>query len=624
MKIYDCIVVGGGHAGAESAFAASRMGCSVLLLTMNLDSIGAMSCNPAIGGIGKSQLVREVDALGGLMAKAADACCLQARMLNSSKGPAVRSLRAQQDMSLYKNFIRRQLEQQERLDIRQAEVSGLLMDGDCVAGVRTSLGEEIAGKTVILTTGTFLNGLIHIGLASFPGGRLGEAPSCGLALDLKERGLALSRFKTGTCPRLDGRTINKALLRRQDGDRLPAFFSFSTRSAALPEQPCYITYTNERTHEIIRGGLDRSPLYTGKIKSTGVRYCPSIEDKIVRFSERLRHQIFLEPQGQDTVEVYPNGISTSLPLEIQLELVHSIEGLEEARLTRPGYGIEYDYADPTQLTQGLESKRYRRLFLAGQINGTTGYEEAAAQGLMAGINAALRGRGKGPFVLGRDEAYIGVLIDDLTTRGTNEPYRMFTSRVEYRLLLRQDNADLRLAHYGRELGLLSEQEYRVVEEKKERMLAATRYLRSTRLKGRDVNPHLEQLGTAPLEGAATLEDLLKRPQVDFQCLAEWDHVRENLPFLTPALAELVETEVKYEGFIRRQKEEVERFRRTEDIRIPGDMDYAGIRGLSGEIIEKLKKFQPASLGQASRISGVTPAALSLLLVTISKTRQQKF
>lgn len=623
MKIYDCIVVGAGHAGAEAAWAALRLRCSVLLLTMNLDSIGAMSCNPAIGGIGKSQLVREVDALGGLMGLAADACCLQARMLNSSKGPAVRSLRMQEDMFRYKSFVRSFLEKQEALEIRQAEVTGILTDRGSACGVRTSLGEEIHAKTVVLTPGTFLNGLIHIGLTSFPGGRLGEAASHDLSQSLKESGLEMNRFKTGTCPRLDSRSIDEVRLQKQEGDCPPVPFSFSTKSLDMEQEACYITYTNERTHDIIRKGLDRSPLYSGKIKSTGVRYCPSIEDKIMRFSERSRHQIFIEPEGKDSIEVYPNGVSTSLPLDIQLELIHSIEGLEKARLLRPGYGIEYDTADPTQLSSGLETKQVKNLFLAGQINGTTGYEEAAAQGLIAGINAGLRAQGRKSFTLGRDEAYIGVLIDDLTTRGTNEPYRMFTSRVEYRLILRQDNADLRLAGRGQELGLLTEEACRRLDAKQEQLKAAAQYLRTTRLKPAQVNPRLKDLGTAPVDGPVTLEELLKRPQVDFESLRTLDHIAENLSFLTPALAELVETEIKYEGFIRRQKEEVERFKKTEALRIPDDLDYAEVRGLSVEIVEKLKKHKPASLGQASRISGVTPAALSLLWVVLSKARKKK-
>jgi tRNA uridine 5-carboxymethylaminomethyl modification enzyme len=623
MKFYDVIIVGAGHAGAEAAYAAARMGCRVLLVTMNLESIGAMSCNPAIGGIGKSQLVSEVDALGGLMGRAADACGMQFRMLNASKGPAVRSLRAQEDMFRYKAYVKAELEGQQGLDVRQAEVIGFLTDGPVVVGVRTSSGELFEAKAVVVTPGTFLNGLIHIGLTHFPGGRLGEAPSSGLSGDLARLGFQMGRFKTGTCPRLDGRSIDYDALARQDGDEPPLPFSFRTPALAVAQRPCYVTFTNPRTHEIIRRGLDRSPLYTGKITSTGVRYCPSIEDKVVRFADRDRHQIFLEPEGFDTVEVYPNGISTSLPLDVQLEMIHSIDGLRQARLMRPGYGIEYDYVDPVQLFPTLETKLCRNLFLAGQINGTTGYEEAAAQGLVAGVNAALRAKGEGPFILSRDEAYIGVLIDDLTTKGTQEPYRMFTSRVEYRLILRQDNADLRLSARGRRIDLLDEEAYQAVEDKRRRIRDAIAYLRATRLKAAEANPCLETLGTSPLDSAASLEELLRRPQVSFAHVRQMNRIDDSLSFLTPQLDAQVETEIKYEGFIRRQADEVERFKKTESIRIPQDMDYAAVRGLSAEIVEKLKKFRPVSLGQASRISGVTPAAVSLLLVMIAKIQKEK-
>jgi tRNA uridine 5-carboxymethylaminomethyl modification enzyme len=623
MKQYDCIVVGAGHAGVEAAYAASRMGCRVLLVTMNLETIGAMSCNPAIGGIGKSQLVREVDALGGLMAKAADACGMQFRMLNASKGPAVRSLRVQEDMFRYKSYVKAELERQEGLEVYQAEVAGFLTDGPVVVGVKTSLGESFGARAVVVTPGTFLNGLIHIGLTHSPGGRLDEAPSSGLSEDLKRLGFQMGRFKTGTCPRLDGRSIDYDALQRQDGDEPPTPFSFRTASLEVVQKPCHVTFTNPRTHEIIRAGLDRSPLYTGKITSTGVRYCPSIEDKVVRFADRERHQIFLEPEGFDTVEVYPNGISTSLPLDVQMEMIHSIRGLERARLMKPGYGIEYDYVDPIQLLPTLETKLYRNLFLAGQINGTTGYEEAAAQGLVAGINAALRVREERPFVLSRDEAYMGVLIDDLTTKGTQEPYRMFTSRVEYRLILRQDNADLRLSARGRRIGLLDEVAYQAVEDKKKRIAETLAYLRATKMGPAEANPWLETLGTSPIDSAASLEELLRRPQVAFSHIRQMNHIDDNLPFLTPQLDAQVETEVKYEGFIRRQADEVERFKKMEHIRIPQDMDYAAVKGLSAEIVEKLKKFRPVSLGQASRISGVTPAAVALLSVVIAKNQKEK-
>lgn len=618
MKTYDCIVVGAGHAGTEAAHAAARMGCSVLLLTMNLDSIGAMSCNPAIGGIGKGQLVKEIDALGGVMGVAADACGIQFRRLNSSKGPAVRSSRAQEDMFRYKLFIKGFLERLPGLEIRQAEVVEVLRDGQGAIGVRTSWGEDFYSQTVIVTPGTFLNGLIHIGLTHFSGGRLGEKSSVDLAVSLKNIGLSLRRFKTGTCPRMDARSIDFKGLVRQDGDASAVPFSRSTSTLNLRQVPCYITYTCEKTHEIIRSALDRSPLYSGKIKATGVRYCPSIEDKVVRFAERDRHQVFLEPEGLDTVEIYPNGISTSLPIDVQLKMVHSIEGLENARLMRPGYGIEYDHVDPTQVVATLETKICPNLYLAGQINGTTGYEEAAAQGLVAGINAAQRVKGRDPFILGRDESYIGVLIDDLTTKGTNEPYRMFTSRVEYRLILREDNADLRLRAYGCSLGLLDDAALKALENKKKRIADGCAYLKSTRLKPAEVNERLKSIGSREINRQVSLGELLKRPEILFKDLRGLDHIDETLGFLDDDSVNQIEIAIKYEGFIQRQNDEVERFKRIERIKIPEALDYKSVRGLSTEIIEKLEKFRPLSLGQAARISGVTPAAISLLMVMIKK------
>lgn len=593
------------------------------MLTMNLDAIGAMSCNPAIGGIGKGQLVKEIDALGGVMGKAADACGIQFRILNSSKGPAVRSSRAQQDMARYASFMGSLVQNTGNLEVRQAEVVSLLMKHGAIDGVSTSCGDSFFAKTVVIAAGTFLGGLIHIGLEHSAGGRLGEKESSQLSQSLKNSGLDLGRFKTGTPPRLDARSINFYDLTPQYGDCPPVPFSFSTRQINLPQKPCYMAYTNEKTHDIIRLGLDRSPLYTGKIKSTGVRYCPSIEDKIVRFGDRNRHQIFLEPQGLDTSVIYPNGISTSLPFDIQLKLVRSIAGLENACIVRPGYGIEYDYVVPTQLYPTLETKSCENLYLAGQVNGTTGYEEAAALGLMAGINAALKVQKRKPFILGRHEAYIGVLIDDLTTKGTNEPYRMFTSRVEYRLVLREDNADLRLGPYGYELGLLTQEGYDALLKKKTHIARGLEYLKKTRLKPDEVNLKLESLNSARVDRPVSLGELLKRPQVKFQDLSGLDHIYQNCDFFTGDVINQVEIEVKYAGFIRRQAEEIVRFGKAERILMPSVMKFGEVKGLSAEIVEKLEKFKPVSLGQASRISGVTPAAISLLMVYIHKLQKEK-
>lgn len=615
---YDVIVVGGGHAGAEAALAAAKLGCSTLLVSMNLDTIGLMSCNPAIGGLGKGQLVKEIDALGGFMGIAADKCAIQFRKLNTSKGPAVRSSRSQEDRQEYRLFVKQTLENQKNLFLYQAEVVKIIVKDGVVEEVQTGLGEKFFCKTLIITPGTFLNGLIHIGLKNFSGGRLGEKAAIELSNSLKDLGLRLGRFKTGTCARLDKRTINFRKLKIQEGDEKPQPFSFSTKNLDLEQIPCYITYTNPKTHKIIRDGLKFSPLYTGKIKSTGVRYCPSIEDKVVKFSDRQRHQIFLEPEGKDTVEVYPNGVSTSLPIDVQIKMLRSIEGLEKVEILRPGYGIEHDFVDPTQLYPTLETKQIRNLFLAGQINGTTGYEEAAAQGLMAGINAALKLKNKEPFVLGRDQAYIGVLIDDLITKGTNEPYRMFTSRVEYRLLLREDNADQRLRKFGFEIGLVRPKDYKYTQQKIKNIDKGIQILKTNRIKPtHKINNRLEALGTSGLKNHISIADLLKRPQINIYELLKFNSLKFDFP---GDVLEEIEIEVKYEGFIKRQLEEIERFNRIDKIRIPKDIDYRNISGLSREIREKLEEYRPLTLGQASRISGVTPAAISLLMICLKKIR----
>ncbi|MDD5432730.1 MAG: tRNA uridine-5-carboxymethylaminomethyl(34) synthesis enzyme MnmG [Candidatus Omnitrophica bacterium] len=616
MDKYDIIVIGAGHAGIEASLAASRMGCKTLMLTLDKKSIGLMSCNPAIGGVGKAQLVREVDALGGEMAKAADTCGIQFRILNASKGPAVQSSRAQIDMAFYNKYMCDVVNAQENLFVKEVEVKKLLVDGPKVIGVVTDKPEEISAKAVIICPGTFLDGLIHVGLNHHSGGRINEKASIGLADNLKELGFNLLRFKTGTCPRLDKNTIDFSKLIVQEGDNPPQPFSFSTRKIEQKQIPCHITYTNKITHKIILDNLKRSPLYAGIIKSTGVRYCPSIEDKIVKFSDRERHQIFLEPQGLGTDEIYPNGISTSLPEDVQLDLIHSIAGLENAKIIRFGYGIEHMVVEPTQLFPTLEAKIIKGLYLAGQINGTTGYEEAAAQGLIAGINAGKRIKNKDELVLDRSSSYIGVLIDDLTTKGTPEPYRMFTSRVEYRLVIRQDNADLRLGKIGHDLGLVKKEDFNRLSKKIEAIKEAGEFLKKTFVKpSKEVNDKLKEFNFSALKKSISLEELLRRPQINLNNLTELSGVKLDFP--ESALRE-VEIEVKYAGFIQRQLKDVERFKNLEKIKLPLDLDYSQISGLSREIKEKLIRFKPINLGQASRISGVTPVAISLLMIYLKK------
>ena len=616
---YDVIVVGAGHAGIEAALAAARMGASTLMLTLNLDHIGQMSCNPAIGGIGKGHLVREIDALGGEMGLAIDETGIQFRFLNTRKGPAVRARRAQADKAAYSARSKRVLERAANLQIRQASVERLVVEDGSVRGVESQIGELFEAPTVILTTGTFLKGLVHIGLKNYSAGRAGDFAAMGLSTDLARLGFRIGRLKTGTCPRLDARTIDYSELEIQPGDEPPPPFSFRTAKIERAQIPCYLTYTNAQTHQIIRGGIDRSPMYSGVIQSKGPRYCPSVEDKVMRFADKTRHQIFLEPEGCDTSEVYPNGLSTSLPLDVQLAMVRSIKGLERAEIMRPGYAIEYDFSDPTQLQPSLETKLIRGLFFAGQINGTTGYEEAGAQGLIAGINAALQGRGEPALILRRDQAYIGVMIDDLVTRGIGgEPYRMFTSRAEYRLILREDNADARLSDIGERLGLLDASAGARVRAKTEAVRAEIERLKSVNVPSSpEINAMLEAAGSTAIANPVRAIELLRRPEISYTAILEMVGIAASLGL--DEAAEL-ETDVKYEGYVRRQSDAIDRFKRLEDTAIPASLDFHGVMGLSTEVSERLTQVRPSSLGQAARMPGITPAAISILAIHL-KSRQ---
>ena len=611
---YDILVIGAGHAGCEAALASARMGLSTAIFTINLENIGQMSCNPAIGGLAKSHIVKEIDALGGEMARVTDKAGIQFKVLNKSKGPAVWATRVQADRALYRKCMREALEKQKGLDIKQESIEEILIKGGRVSGIRSS-EYSYKARAVIIATGTFLNGLIHIGLTNYPAGRVNEPPSLELPKSLADLGFKIGRLKTGTPPRIAAKSINFSVMEIHNGDKPPPAMSLFTKEITNPQLPCFMTYTNKKTHRIINSSLKYSPLYSGVITGIGPRYCPSIEDKVVRFKDKERHQVMLEPEGLDTDEYYANGISTSLPEDAQIALVQSMKGLEKAKLNKPGYAIEYDFVPPTQLKPTMETKRIDGLYLAGQINGTSGYEEAAAQGLMAGINAVLKIKNKDPFILGRQEAYIGVLIDDLVTKGTNEPYRMFTSRAEYRLLLRQDNADIRLIEKGHRLGLINNKQFDAYTKKISLVEKELKRIKTKRLKPDQVNPLLKELGTSLIKESASISQLLKRPEVKYHDLLNLENTSNRL---SEDVISQIEIQTKYTGYIKRQAELAEKFKKIESKVIPEGFDYRSINGLSAEIIEKLEAVQPLNLGQAGRIPGVTPAAIALLMVAVKK------